>query len=320
MNTSAFLLENYWPKNGFELSSPGALGPSLRSDGENRGLWESASRLTLSLAPDGTKISAYDSSLYASFGHLLTDEQLQDTILSAFQAWAQHSSINVGLVSDSGEDFGTRGATQGDLRFGDIRVGAVPMAGDVFAVTVPHDDLLSGTWAGDVLFNSNADFADADQFFAVALHEAGHVFGLDHTNDVTSVMHPTALNQVLNPDDILNVQSKYGVRALDQYDLDGKNNDTKKSAVEIRNTGSIDGIIPLMVVGDIQDATDVDYFSIRPNSGYDGSITFRLISNSVSLLKGKLTVFDDNGLVIGSVSETTNTGTDVSFQIQNVNR
>jgi hypothetical protein len=318
MNTSAFLLENYLPGTGLESVSPGVLQPQLRSDGENRGLWESASRLTLSLAPDGTQISRYDSSLYASFGHLLTADELQDTILSAFQAWAQHSSINVGLVSDSGEEFGTRGATQGDLRFGDIRIGAVPMAGDVFAVTVPHDDLMSGTWAGDVLFNSNADFTDADQFFAVALHEAGHVFGLDHSNDVTSVMHPTALNQALNADDILNLQSKYGVRALDLYDLNGNTNDTLESAVEIRNTGSIDGIIPLMVVGDIQNANDADYFRIRPNSKYDGSITFRLISSSVSLLRGRLTVLDDNGQIIGSVSETSNTGTDVSFQIQNV--
>ncbi len=284
--------------------------------------FQTVSRITLSFASDGTAISRYESSLYSSFGDLLTAQELEDTVLRAFQTWAQHSAINVGLVSDSGDPFGIGGLSQGDLRFGDVRVGAVPMAGDVFAVAVPNVDFVSGTWSGDLLFNSNAKFVDADQFFAVALHEAGHVLGLGHTTDATSVMHPTALNTVLNAADVADLKLLYGERLdLDQYDnveSGEDDNDSMNDAVEIRNTGSVDGIIPLLVFGDIENPTDIDFFSIEPNSGYIGSITFRLISEKVSLLNATMTLLDESGQVIESMSGNSNRGMDFSLQIDNV--
>ncbi len=80
--------------------------------------WPDGEHLTLSFAPDGTAIGSAPSDSFAALG---PDARL--AVLRAFQAWAVHANVNVGLVSDSGAAFGTGGAVQGDPRFGDVRVG-----------------------------------------------------------------------------------------------------------------------------------------------------------------------------------------------------
>ena len=51
-------------------------------------------------------------------------------------------------MGDGGQAFGAAGPVQGDTRFGDIRVGGVPMGGDALAATVPPDPFVSGSLAG----------------------------------------------------------------------------------------------------------------------------------------------------------------------------
>ncbi len=291
--------------------------PFLPSESSEHTNWDFPSRLTVSFAADGTQITKYTSSLYETFSGILSPEELEQTILDAFQAWARESNINVGWVADSGDPFGTSGPTQGDLRFGDIRIGAIPMAGDVFAFAVPHNELVSGTWAGDIIFNSNATFTDADQVYAIAIHEFGHVLGLDHSEDPMSVMHPTALNTVLAASDIQNIQELYGIRMLDQYDIYGETNDTMEHATEIRNTGSINGIVPLVAYGDISGISDVDYFKLKirsENMGL-GSVTFRLVSEKISFLNTTLTVLDSSGAVLGGAQSISTRGVDISVNL-----
>jgi hypothetical protein len=289
-------------------------------DEEDEPRFQTVSRLTLSFAPDGTRISRYESALFSAFSNLLTAQELEDIVLEAFQTWAQHSAVNVGLVIDSdgmvpGYDFGIGGASQGDPRFGDIRIGAAPMAGDVFAVAVPNLDFVSGTWSGDLLFNSNAEFADANQFFAVALHEAGHVLGLGHTTDTTSAMHPTALNEVLNADDIAELKLLYGERIeLDEHDDEDSNNNTIDEAEWIELNEGLEGEIPLLVFGDIENNSDVDFFRVEPDI-YNGPVTFNLISQKVSLLKARMTVFNETGQVLDMIEEPGNRGSDISLTV-----
>ena len=269
----------------------------IAEDPADRAIWSSPGRLTLSFAQDGTDIAGHDSELFSAFEHLLTDQEIEDTLIRAFQQWAQLSSINVGLVDDDPEiPFGTSGPTQTDFLVGDIRVGAVPMAGDVFAVAVPQNELLSGGWSGTILFNSLAQFDSAEQFFAVALHEAGHVLGLEHSLNRDSVMHPTALNVKFTAQDIEEIQALYGSRILDPHDIGGHSNDNIANATEIRNNGSIDGVVPTIAFGDISGESDIDYFVAEVNSGYSDSITFRLINREISVADLRMTVTDNTGL------------------------
>lgn len=293
-------------------------------DDDDESRFQTVSRLTLSFAPDGTNISRYTSTLFSSFDAVVSDDEIRQAVIDAFQIWSQYAAINVGLVDDSGDDFGSAGQSQNDPRFGDIRIGAVPMAGDVYAVAVPSNELVSGTWSGDLLFNSNAKFVSAEQFFAVALHEAGHVLGLGHSDDATSVMHPTALNTEPSAIDIAEIKLLYGERLeLDPHEDDPGENDHHDDAVEIEHEideGSF-GSVPLLVFGDIDGFTDVDFFRFETdsnNDNYSGPISFRLISNQVSCLQPRFTLFrldvsngDETLVELASATSSDSTGSDL---------
>jgi hypothetical protein len=98
-------------------------------------VWENASNLTLSFAPDGTPLDQDASRLSATFDSIAESAVWNRAILQAFETWAVYANINIGLVPDSGLAFGTPGPTQRDPRFGDIRIGAVPLSPDVLAFT-----------------------------------------------------------------------------------------------------------------------------------------------------------------------------------------
>src|SRR5262249_28774054 len=82
--------------------------------------------LALLFAPDGTNVNGTPSQSAQAFAGIPVSVWQQE-ILRAFQTWTAVTNVNIGLVADGGQAFGTPGAPQGDLRFGDIRIGAVPL-------------------------------------------------------------------------------------------------------------------------------------------------------------------------------------------------
>src|SRR5262245_38932660 len=86
--------------------------------------WYDGTSLTMSFVPDGTDISGKASNLSALLGATLTQPQWQREILRAYQTWAVRANLNIGLVADGGQALGVSGASQADVRFGDIRIGA----------------------------------------------------------------------------------------------------------------------------------------------------------------------------------------------------
>lgn len=278
--------------------------------------WTASANLTLSFAPDGTEVSSLSSSLYSQLGQTASQSAWQGAILRAFQTWAVYSNINIGLTADKGLPFGISGPSQGDPRFGDIRIGAIRLSSDEVAAAVDHNQILSGTWAGDVVFNSATTFASVDEIFSVALHEAGHVLGLSHSTDPASPMfsHAISTNVVPTPQDIANLRAIYGGRSLDANE--GSNgNDSLARATTLRNRGSLHGTIPLVAFGDISRSNDGDYFALPPLSNYQGPITFTVRTDGISLLAPRLAVFNETGERVGQAESISRRGSTISVTI-----
>src|SRR5262249_15681157 len=115
--------------------------------------WPDAAHLTLSFAPDGTTAGSETSALFKTLDAIAPPALWQRDILRAFQPWAVNAGINIGLVADGGQPFGTGGAAEGDQRFGDIRIGSGAYGSSDLAFASPFA-VTAGTWSGDVRLDS----------------------------------------------------------------------------------------------------------------------------------------------------------------------
>src|SRR5262249_28481521 len=120
--------------------------------------WPDAAALNLSFAPDGTANGQVGSSLFQALDAVAPTPVWEREILRGFPTWAAAAQVNVGLVRDGGRPFGAPGDIQGALRFGDIRVGGIPLSADSLANTSPFSWAI-GTWSGDVMLNTATHFA-----------------------------------------------------------------------------------------------------------------------------------------------------------------
>lgn len=261
--------------------------------------WGVSADLTLSFAPDGTDIAGQNSTLFAKFNQVTGTANWQEHVVRAFQTWAQHTNADIGIVSDGGQPFGSDGATRADGRFGDIRVGAIPMRHDVFAISVPQD-VVAGTWTGDLLFNSEITFANADEIYRVALHEAGNIFGLQDNQDPQSPLYsagviPSAIVPTAN--DIAALQLVYGTRTHDLEDARDSNGIlTKASDIRYSVGDGFTGATPLLLHGDLTDNNDVDWYKLELPITYSGSVTAKLRTAGVSVLRPRISLHDQDGV------------------------
>src|SRR5262249_22975634 len=141
----------------------------------------------------------------------------------ALQTWADVTPLNFHFVSDSGAADGISGSTQGDSRFGDIRIGGETTPNYAAWTFYPS----GGTQAGDSFLGTQNTFyiGSYPDLYSVMLHEFGHSLGLAHSQYSTAVMYPTimAVYSGLNSDDIAGIQAIYGARRADAYDVAAAN-------------------------------------------------------------------------------------------------
>src|SRR5437899_1221654 len=71
--------------------------------------WPDPGNLTVSFAPDATRVGDASSSLFKTLNKVARTSDWQLEVLRAFQSWAAVSNLNVGLAADGGQAFGTPG-------------------------------------------------------------------------------------------------------------------------------------------------------------------------------------------------------------------
>ncbi len=258
--------------------------------------WPDAPHLTLSFVP-GPAAAA--------------PPEWQGEVLRAFQTWAAHANVNIGLVADGGQPLGADGAPQGDERFGDVRVAAVPLSPGVLALAAPFN-VFTGTRSGDILFDSDLLGADSPyDLFSVALHEAGHVLGLDHSDDPASPLFESygGARPGLTAEDVARLQALYGPRPADAFDARRPNN-TLQTASPL-SPSDASGV--LVADGDLSGLADVDWYQFRA-PGASG-LTLRLSVAGISLLSARVRVFDGAGRLLATATADGRLGADLEVRL-----
>jgi len=281
--------------------------------------WPEANHLSLSFAPDTARVANQTNALSQVLDAQMARPAWQEDILRAFQTWAVESNINIGLVPDSGLPFGVLGLKQGDPRFGDIRIGAFPMAKDVIAVANPYDPFVANTWVGDVFLNSSYPFNIGGQNSAfdlgsVMLHEAGHAFGIGHSADPNSPMfeHFNNVRAGLTPADIAALQAIYGMRPADNFEgLAGNDSITTATALSLTNTA------PAAIEADLTTPQDVDVYSLTVSVNTE-SLDIHLQVSGISLLVPRLTVTDAAGNIVDSTAAESPLNNDLEFHLDHL--
>lgn len=267
--------------------------------------WPDGAHLTLSFAPDGTAVGTRTSALFSTLNAIAPTATWEHEILRAFQTWAAQANINIGVVPDGGQPFGTPGAPEGDPRFGDIRLAAYPMgalAGGEVAVASPFD-VTAGTWSGDVKLNTSYQFsiggAHGIDLYTATLHEAAHALGLPDSTDPKSAVYENyqAPRTGLGGSDVANIQALYGARTPDG------SNGTFATATPLTLLSNGNGSLGIQVTGDIGSLSDADVYRFQAPLNV-GSMAVHLHTAGISLLDARITVYDSAFRVVGSAVAT----------------
>jgi hypothetical protein len=278
--------------------------------------WAHDSRITYSFMPDGTNVGGVSSVLFRTLNARFATSTWEGQIEQAASLWENVTNVNLALVSDGGEADGINGDQQDDPRFGDIRIGAVPLPSGVLAETFlpPPDN--GGTAAGDILFNSNVNWQIGTSYdlMTVAAHEFGHALGLGESSVSTAVMYGTynGIKESLTSDDIAGIQSIYGTRQFDQFNSGGNRNSNIFTAANINTFITSNAQIAIPNLG-ITTGAQAEWFFVNVPSTNTGTMKVTVQSSNLSSLTPTLAVFTSSASEVGLVSAPGTFGATISI-------
>ena len=285
--------------------------------------WPEIDSLRLSFVPDGTQANHATSNLFRTLEGIAPDLDWQLEVLRGFQTWAIETNANIGVVPDQGQPIGTLGFKQGDVRFGDVRIGAFPMDNDILAFANPYDPFIANTWVGDVFLNSTNEllsnaYDPASALYRIMLHEAGHVFGMSHSPDVASPMFATYQDTTrsLTPADVAHLRALYGSRHADEWEgIDGNGNSGNATSISLTDTAN--RLTSRELHADVGSIDDIDTYTFSVPQGAK-LLSVQLHASGISLLKAKVSVLNDRGEIVTSAAANDPRANDLSLVVQDV--
>jgi hypothetical protein len=277
--------------------------------------WTYTSRITYSFMPDGTSIGGAPSALFQTLNRNNPTASWQQQIEQAASLWENAANLNLALVSDNGAPVGTSGNQQDDPRFGDIRIGAVPLSPGTLAETFLPPPANGGTDAGDIILNSNVNWQINSSYdlMTVVAHEFGHALGLGESTVSNSVMYGTynGIKQSLASDDLAGILSIYGAHQFDQFNTGGKRNSTFLTATNLNS--AVGSNSQLAIPGlDITTAGDSEWFYVNAPANTCGTMTVTVQSSNLSSLSPKLQIYTPSLTLIGQAAAVNSMGATIS--------
>jgi hypothetical protein len=277
--------------------------------------WAYTSRITYSFMPDGTSVGGISSVLFKTLNAHNPTVSWEQQIEQAAVLWENVDNINLVQVSDGGQPVGTSGDQQDDPRFGDIRIGAVPLSSGTLAETFVPPPGNGGTDAGDILLNSNINWQINSNYdlMTVAAHEFGHALGLGESTVSSAVMYGsyTGIKQALASDDISGIQAIYGARQFDQFNTGGQRDNTYATATNINSW--IGNNAQIAIPGlDITTAGDSEWFYVNVPASTTGTMNVTVQSSNLSSLSPMLQVYNSSLGLVGQASAKSSMGATIN--------
>jgi hypothetical protein len=274
------------------------------------GQWTYSSRITYSFIPDGTAIPGTSGSvMFQKFNAIAPTATWEAAIEAAASTWEAGANAQLALVSETGQNaIGASGDEQGDSRFGDIRIGAAPLASGVLAETFLPPASNGSSIAGDIIFNSNVNYRVNNggiDLQTVALHEFGHALGLgDQSADPNSAMYYNfnGVKTSLDADDLIGIQSIYGAPQYDRFNQGLIKNGSVLTATNILPylNGSNDQIV-LPGLMNTTAGQQEDYSLVVP-SGAAATMTVTVQSSNLSSFAPGLYVLNSSLQFVAQVT------------------
>lgn len=139
-------------------------------------------------------------------------DDFETSLRAAFDAWENVAAVDFQEVSSGG----FVNVTNGPLDAPVVGLaGPFPVDRADFFTMTSADVIFSDTLGGGITWSPFGGVANTVDFFAVAVHEIGHVIGLDHPNDPTQIMNAMIEVDDLGLGDIQGAQFVYGTDGAD---------------------------------------------------------------------------------------------------------